>query len=70
MTTPRTPRCSAAFESLEIKDGKIILKPRLRAKSAEQPTEEHAPKSVPSSSEAPTSARGGTRAPESRTQNQ
>ncbi len=67
---PKNAEMLRRIESLEIKDGKIILKPRLRANSAEQPTEEHAPKSVPSSSEAKPAQRGGTRAPDSRTQNQ
>ena len=49
---PKNAEMLRRIESLEIKDGKIILKPRLHAESAEQPTEEHAPKSVPSSSEA------------------
>ena len=48
---PKHAEMIRRFESLEIKDGKIILKPRSRAKPAAESTQPKAPAALPSPSE-------------------
>ena len=45
---PKNAEMIRRFESLEIKDGKIILKPRIRAKPTAEPAQPQSPATIPS----------------------